>query len=65
MNKETAKLLEQPTITVDEAAKVLGVSRLSAYAAVKRGELDVIRIGKRMVVTTAPLRRRLGVVEAV
>jgi hypothetical protein len=55
------RLLAGPTITVDELAIVLGVARASAYAAVRKGEIESISIGKRLVVPTAPLRRKLGI----
>lgn len=49
-----------PTLTVAHAARLLGVSRASAYAAAQRGEIPVIRIGHRLVVPTADLCRLLG-----
>jgi excisionase family DNA binding protein len=45
------------TFTVEEAAKLLGVSRGSAYEAVRRGELPSIRVGKRILVPRAALER--------
>lgn len=51
---------EQPTTRIEDAARVLGISRTSAYAAVRRGEIPAIRIGHRIVVPTAALRRMLG-----
>ncbi|MBI9000048.1 helix-turn-helix domain-containing protein [Corynebacterium sp. CCM 9185] len=55
--------VSRPTITVEEAAAVLGISKSSAYAAIKRNEFPtpVIKIGGRYVVPTAPLRQLLGV----
>jgi excisionase family DNA binding protein len=47
------------TITIDEAAAVLGVSRNSAYSAVARGEIPAIRIGRRLLVPKAALERLL------
>jgi excisionase family DNA binding protein len=41
------------TYTIDEAAKILGISRNSAYAAAKSGEIPVIKIGKRKLVPQA------------
>ena len=38
------------TCTVQEAAQLLGISRNSAYAAVHRGEIPSIRLGRRYVV---------------
>jgi excisionase family DNA binding protein len=38
------------TLTVDEAAQVLGISRALAYELVARGELPSLRLGRRIVV---------------
>lgn len=64
---EVAKLLEQATITVTEAARVLKISRGLAYQEARLYErtkgaegLPVIRVGRRMVVPTHALRRMLG-----
>ena len=49
------------TLTVEEAAVVLGISRGSAYSAAARGDLPgVIRIGRRMVVSRVRLMAMLG-----
>jgi excisionase family DNA binding protein len=50
----------EPTISVERAGELLGVSRASAYESVRRGEIPAIRLGKRLVVPTAALRRMLG-----
>ena len=47
------------TVTVTEAAKILGIGRNQAYAAAKTGELPTIRFGKRLVVPVAGLERLL------
>jgi excisionase family DNA binding protein len=49
------------TVTVPEAARLLGVSRMSAYTAVRIGEIPSIRIGRRVLVPRAALDRLLGV----
>ena len=46
---------DRRTLTVAEAARELGVSRNTAYDAVRRGEIPSIRIGRRILVP----RRRL------
>ena len=51
---------EAKTQTVEEAAKELGIGRNQAYAAARRGEIPIIRIGKRILVLREPLRRLLG-----
>ncbi len=48
-----------PTKTVEEARALLGVSRQSAYAAVKSGDIPSIRVGGRILIPTAALRRLL------
>jgi excisionase family DNA binding protein len=45
------------TTTVEAAAKILGIGRNQAYAAAARGEIPVIRIGKRLFVPVAALER--------
>lgn len=50
---------ERLTITVSEAADLLGVSRVSAYEAIQRGEIPYIRIGRRILVPKKALERLL------
>jgi excisionase family DNA binding protein len=52
-------MMQKATLTVDEAAGILGVSRNSAYQAAHAGELPVIRIGKRMLVPRLAFERML------
>ena len=42
-----------PTISVAQAGALLGLGRSGSYEAVRRGELPVLRFGRRMVVPTA------------
>jgi excisionase family DNA binding protein len=49
----------RPTVPVDIAAELLGISRASAFRAVHRGELPAIRLGRRIVIPTAGLRSLL------
>lgn len=42
-----------PTITVPQAAALLGVSERQAYYAVRAGEIPCIRVGSRVVIPTA------------
>ena len=51
---------ERQTLTVEEAAKLLGVSRGSAYEAVRSGELPVVRLGRRLLVPRQALDRLLA-----
>jgi excisionase family DNA binding protein len=47
------------TLTVEEAAATLGISRAFAYEAVRRGEIPSIRIGRRVLVPRAALEKLL------
>ena len=49
-----------PTISVEHAAKLLGVSRSAAYRAAASGQLPTLAFGRRLVVPTAPLLKMLG-----
>ena len=49
-----------PTMTVEEAAELLGLSRSSGYRAAAVGELPTIRIGRRLLVPTPKLFALLG-----
>ena len=51
---------DQPVLPVwPTVANALGICRASAYQAVRRGEIPVIRVGSRVLVPTAWLRRVL------
>lgn len=51
--------MERLTVTVPEAAKLLGVSRMTAYAAVREGAIPSLRIGRRVLVPKVALDRLL------
>ncbi len=48
------------TLTVEEAGRLLGLSRSSAYRAAARGELPTLRFGRRLIVPTGRLLAILG-----
>lgn len=48
------------TTTIEEVAKLLRVGRNQAYEAAHRGEIPVIKIGKRLLVPTSALDRLLS-----
>ena len=54
-------LKAMPTMTVEDAAFVLGISRASAYVAANQGEIKTKTLGKRVLVLTRPLFQELGV----
>jgi hypothetical protein len=49
----------QPTMPVERVAAAFHISRAAAYEGVKTGEIPSIRIGRRIVVPTAAVRRML------
>ena len=50
---------ERLTVTVEEAAALLGISRALAYELVARGELPCLRLGRRLVVPRKALDQLL------
>ena len=59
MNKKSQKL----TMTVEETALALGLSRNSCYQAVETGSIPSIRIGKRILIPRYALERLLSGME--
>ncbi len=53
------ELRDRATLTVEEAAELLGVGRSSAYEAARRGDIPAIRVGHRLVVSAPALLRLL------
>jgi excisionase family DNA binding protein len=49
------------TLTVEQAAQVLGIGRSTAYELVRSGDLKHIRLRRRIVVPVAHIAERLGV----
>lgn len=47
------------TLTVEEAATTLGISRAFAYESVARGDIPSIRIGRRILIPKVALERLL------
>ena len=48
------------TVSVPEAARLLGVSRMTAYSAIREGVIPSLRIGRRVLVPRAALDRLLA-----
>lgn len=51
----------QVTISVIEAGRRLGIAKNTAYEAARRGEIPIIRIGRRIVVPLAAFEAMLAV----
>ena len=56
-----AAVLNKPTVTPDELhrAKIYPLGRNGIFAACRTGEIECFRVGKRLIIPTAPLRRKL------
>jgi excisionase family DNA binding protein len=52
--------MERLTLSVEEAGRLCGLSRNSAYEAARRGELPTLKFGRRIVVSRAKLLAMLG-----
>lgn len=58
MAKRGRKVAE--TYTVDEVAKVLGIGRNQGYEAIRANEIPHFRIGKRIIIPKAAIKRMLN-----
>ena len=50
-------------ISVEDAGKLVGLSRSAAYRAAARGDMPTFRLGRRLYVPTARLLEMLGISE--
>jgi excisionase family DNA binding protein len=51
---------DREVFTIDEAGLILGLSRPSAYAAARNGEIPTIRVGRRLIVPRYALEKMLS-----
>lgn len=56
-------LRHRATLTVDEYAALVGVSRGTAYIAVNAGEVPSLRVGRRVLIPVPAVLRSLGVAD--
>lgn len=56
---------KKEVLTIEETAQLLGISRNSAYEAVRRGEIPVIRIGRRCLVPRVAFEELLASVKPI
>lgn len=47
-------------LSVEEAGRVVGLSRGSAYEAARKGEIPTLKIGRRVLVPRAKLQELIG-----
>jgi excisionase family DNA binding protein len=50
---------EVPTVTVDHAAHILGISGMTLRRRIKAGEFPHVRVGNRYLISTARLARMI------
>jgi excisionase family DNA binding protein len=50
----------QKLITTSELAKILGISRITVFKRIKRGQIEAIRVGKNFVIPADSLPEILG-----
>jgi hypothetical protein len=57
-----SEILKRPGISPEQLHKLnlIPVSRNAIYDACNRGEIECFRIGRRIIIPTGPLRRKLG-----
>ena len=53
-------LADRATISVEEAARVIGIGRSAAYEAARQGQLRTRRLGRRLLVPVPALLEWLG-----
>jgi len=60
---EVEELLSRPTITPGQLlqSKILPIGRNSIYEAISSGEIASMKVGKKKLILTAPLRKQLGI----
>jgi excisionase family DNA binding protein len=54
------ELLSRPTITPKEARQILRLSKNGVYEALRRGDIGSVRIGRKILIPTAPLRAQFS-----
>ncbi len=51
---------DRTVLTIEEVASLLRIGRTGAYEAARRGELPIVRLGRRMLVPRAALDKLLN-----
>ncbi|WP_433622265.1 helix-turn-helix domain-containing protein [Nocardia sp. CA-120079] len=53
------RLLSEPTVSVPDAARLLGVGKSTVYAAAKSGDVPAVRVGNRVRIPSRWVRQVL------
>jgi hypothetical protein len=59
--KPTKDWRERVTIRIPECAELLDISRTAAYDAARAGDIPTIKVGGRLLVSVAGLKKKLGI----
>lgn len=51
--------LDTVSVSINDAARAIGIGRTKLYALISSGDLDVIKIGRRTLVKTSSIRALL------
>jgi len=54
------RLRSEPTISIPDYARLLGVSRASGYTYAREGQIPTIKVGRRVRIPSAIVLRQLG-----
>lgn len=54
-------LLDQPYMTAPQGQQFYGIGRNQLYNGIRRGDIPSVRIGRRILIPTALVRKQLGV----
>ncbi|WP_279603590.1 helix-turn-helix domain-containing protein [Methylobacterium sp. E-041] len=60
MGSEILAVLDEPTVDLLVAGRILGIGRSATYRARKAGEIPVVKVGRQYRVPTERLREMLG-----
>lgn len=52
---------DRVTVRIPECAEILDISRTTAYVAARAGDIPTIKVGGRLLVPVAGLKKKLGV----
>ena len=58
-NERSSGTIQRRTVTVEEAAQILGIARRTAYTLANTGQLPVLRLGRRLLVPVPALEALL------
>lgn len=57
------KINPEPLWTIEQVAAYLSIARITVYRMIKRGELNVIRMGKRLRIPEGEIKRLSGQIQ--